>query len=121
MISAIHTVIYTKEAEALRGFFRDVLGFECVDAGHGWLIFALPPGELGVHPTDAAESEGKHQMYLMCDDVHKTVGELTAKGIEFTQPIKNVGFGLLTALRIPGGSEMYLYEPKHASPLKHRT
>ncbi|MCU1261417.1 MAG: Glyoxalase-like domain protein [Bryobacterales bacterium] len=114
MINAVHAVIYTKDAEAARAFFRDVLGLPHVDAGHGWLIFALPPAEMGVHPTDG---ENHHQLYLMCDDVEATVAELKAKGVEFTQPVKDAGFGLLTALKVPGGGELSLYQPKHASPL----
>jgi predicted enzyme related to lactoylglutathione lyase len=114
MINAVHAVIYTKDAEALRAFFRDVLGFPSVDAGYGWLIFALPPAELGIHPADEG---AHHQLYLMCDDIEKTVAELKSKGVEFTQPVKNPGWGLLTALRMPDGEELYLYEPKHSSPL----
>ena len=115
MIYAVHAVLYNKDAEATRAFFRDVLNWPSVDAGHGWLIFALPPAEMGVHPT---EGENRHQLYLMCDDIEATVAELQAKGVEFTEPVKSVGFGLLTAFKIPGGDELYLYEPKHASPLK---
>ena len=118
MINAAHVVIYTKDADAVRAFFRDVLGLASVDAGHGWLIFALPPAELGIHPTESVPEDGRHQLYLMCDDVEATVGELKGKGVEFTQPIKNAGFGLLTAMKIPGGAELYLYQPKHPSPLK---
>ncbi len=117
MINAVHAVIYTKEAEAVRAFFRDVLGFYSVDAGNGWLIFALPPAELGIHPTNSVLEHGQHLLYLMCDNIEATVEELKNKGVEFTQPIKDAGFGLLTAMKIPGG-ELYLYEPKHASPLK---
>ena len=118
MINAAHTVIYSREPEALRGFFRDVLGFPSVDAGGGWLIFALPPSELGVHPTDPGSGENRHELYLMCDDVEATVKELKAKGVEFTRPIKKEVFGLLTTMTIPGGGELHLYQPTHASPLK---
>lgn len=117
MINAVHTVVYTKEAEALRAFFRDVLRFPFVDAGNGRLFFALPPGEMGVHSTNSDSQDGRHQLYFQCDDVESTMEELKKKGVEFTQPVKDVGWGLLTAFRIPGG-ELYLYEPKHASPLK---
>jgi catechol 2,3-dioxygenase-like lactoylglutathione lyase family enzyme len=123
VINAAHVVIYTKDAEADRAFFRDVLGFASVDAGHGWLIFALPPAELGIHPTSedhgptADALKGRHQLYLMCDDVSATVEDLRSKGVGFTQPIQEAGFGLLTALKLPGGSELYLYQPKHPSPL----
>ena len=118
MINAVHAVIYTKDAEAVRAFFRDVLGFSSVDAGHGWLIFALPPAELGIHPTSSVLEDGRHLLYLMCDDVAATVTELKGKGVEFTQPIKDAGFGLLTAMKIPGGGELHLYQPKRASPLQ---
>lgn len=91
-----------------------MLGFEAVDAGGGWLIFALPPSELAVHPTDG---EPKHALHLMCDDIHATVAALTARGAEFTRPVSDEGFGLMTALAIPGGGELGIYEPRHASPL----
>lgn len=117
MINAAHAVIYTKEAEAVRAFFRDVLQFPSVDAGGGWLIFALPPAELGIHPTRSHLEDGRHVLYLMCDGIEKTMAELKTRGVEFTQPVQDAGFGLLTAFKIPGG-ELFLYEPKHASPLK---
>jgi predicted enzyme related to lactoylglutathione lyase len=117
MINAVHAVIYTKDAEAVRAFFRDVLGLSSVDAGHGWLIFALPPAELGIHPTDSASEDGRHMLYLMCDDIVATVAELKGKGVEFTAAVKDAGWGLLAAMRIPGGGELQLYQPKHRSPL----
>ena len=95
-------------------FFRDVLGFAYVDAGGGWLIFALPPSELAAHPTD---DQGHHELYLMCDNVQATVEELGRKGVEFTRPISDEGFGRMTALRLPGGGELCLYEPTHPSPV----
>src|SRR6202034_3395627 len=87
MIQAAHVVISSREPEKLRAFFRDVLGFPSADAGRGWLIFALPPAELAVHPEDGA---ARHQLYLMCDDLAETVKELTAKGVEFTQPVEEL-------------------------------
>jgi catechol 2,3-dioxygenase-like lactoylglutathione lyase family enzyme len=123
MINAAHVVLYTKDAGADRAFFRDVLRFPSVDAGEGWLIFALPPAELGIHPVDEKGTpksdvlKGQHQLYLMCDDVHATVKELKDKGVPFTEPVKDVGWGLLSAFKLPGGSELYLYQPKHPSPL----
>jgi predicted enzyme related to lactoylglutathione lyase len=114
MITGVHAVIFSADAERARAFLRDVLGFESVDAGGGWLIFALPPAELAAHPTSG---EPKHQLYLMCDDIHATVAELSAKGAQFTRPVSTEGFGLMTALRIPGGAELGLYEPRHPSPL----
>ncbi len=94
--------------------FRDVLGLSSVDAGGGWLIFALPPAELAAHPT---EEGGHHELYLMCDDIRATVAELKAKGVEFTDEISDEGFGLMTSLRLPGGGELGLYEPRHPTPL----
>jgi catechol 2,3-dioxygenase-like lactoylglutathione lyase family enzyme len=114
MIQAAHVVLSSHEPERLRVFFRDVLGFPSVDAGGGWLIFALPTVELAVHPEDGM---ARHQLYLMCDDLAATMKELTAKGVEFTQPVKELRWGRLAAFRLPDGEELYLYEPKHASPL----
>ncbi len=114
MINAVHAVMYTKNAEAIRAFFRDVLELPSVDAGGGWLIFALPPAELGIHPHDG---DPHHQLYLMCDDISVTVQQLQSKGVEFIEPVRDVRFGLLTALRLPDGETLSLYQPKHASPL----
>jgi hypothetical protein len=114
MITGAHAVIFTKDAEGLRAFLRDVLEFPSVDAGNGWLIFALPPAELAAHPTD---DDGHHELYLMCDDVHATVAELEQKGAELGAPVSDEGFGLVTSIKLPGGGELGLYEPKHPSPL----
>jgi catechol 2,3-dioxygenase-like lactoylglutathione lyase family enzyme len=113
VISGVHAVIFTRDAEALRAFLRDVLGFSSVDAGGGWLIFALPPAELAAHPSDEG---GRHELYLMCDDVAATVEELRGKGVELTGPITDEGFGLMTAMKLPGGGELGLYEPRHPTP-----
>jgi catechol 2,3-dioxygenase-like lactoylglutathione lyase family enzyme len=114
MITGAHAVIFSEDAEADRVFFRDLLGFPAVDAGNGWLIFALPPAELAVHPTDQG---AHHELYLMCDDVHATVEELTGRGAEFAPPISDERFGLVTAIRLPGGGTLGLYEPRHPTPL----
>jgi catechol 2,3-dioxygenase-like lactoylglutathione lyase family enzyme len=114
VITGVHAVIFSTKAELARRYRRDVLGFDSVDAGGGWLIFALPPAEIAVHPTDG---DAKHELYLMCDDIHATVAELDAKGAHFTRPVTNEGFGLMTALQIPGAGELGLYEPRHASPI----
>jgi predicted enzyme related to lactoylglutathione lyase len=114
MITGVHAVIFTTDAERDRAFFRDVLELTSVDAGGGWLIFALPPAELAAHPADEG---GQHELYLMCDDVHATVAELKAKGVDIAGPVNDEGFGLVTAIRLPGGGELGLYQPRHPSPL----
>jgi catechol 2,3-dioxygenase-like lactoylglutathione lyase family enzyme len=113
VITGAHAIVYSTDADADRAFFRDVLGFPSVDAGGGWLIFALPPAELAAHPSDAG---GRHELYLMCDEIESTVAELQAKGVEFTAPVSEAGFGLLTSLKLPGGGELGLYEPRHPIP-----
>ena len=113
MIDGVHAIIYSNDAGADRAFFADVLGLDSVDAGGGWLIFKLPPAELAVHPGET----GGHELYLMCDDVHATVRELTAKGVELVGEVTDEGFGLMTAIRLPGGADLGLYEPRHPSPL----
>jgi catechol 2,3-dioxygenase-like lactoylglutathione lyase family enzyme len=114
VITGVHAIMFTRDAEALRGFFRDVLGFDSVDAGGGWLIFALPPAELAAHPD---EEGGQHEIYLMCDDIEATVAELAAKGVETTGPISDEGFGLMTGIQLPDGAQLGLYEPRHPTPL----
>jgi predicted enzyme related to lactoylglutathione lyase len=111
MITGAHAIIYSEDAEKTRAFFRDKLGFSrYVDAGEGWLIFALPPAEVAVHPE---ASGGRHELYLLCDDIEATVDQLKATGVEFTSPITNQGWGRLTSLKVPGGGELGLYEPRH--------
>jgi len=109
MISGAHVIIYTTNAEAERAFFRDVLGFPSVDAGGGWLIFALPPAEIAFHP---AEENGKHEVYLTCDDVSATVQNLERQKVK-CDPVADLGWGLLTHLSLPGGGKLGLYQPKH--------
>jgi catechol 2,3-dioxygenase-like lactoylglutathione lyase family enzyme len=114
VINAIHVILYSKHADRVRAFLSDVLEWPAVDAGGGWPIFAAPPAEVAVHPTD---DEPEHELYLMCDDVHAVVAKLAAKGIE-TEPIADRGWGLLTALILPDGERIGLYEPRHPSPLR---
>jgi hypothetical protein len=114
MITGVHAIIFTQDAEADRASFRDVLDLPSVDAGGGWLIFALPPAELAAHPSDG---DVHYELYLMCDDVRAMVEELRAKGVQITREISDEGFGLMTALKLPGGGELALYEPRHPSPL----
>lgn len=115
MITGVHAIIFTRDADGVRAFLRDVLELPSVDAGGGWLIFALPPAELAAHP---AEDEGRHELYLMCDDIRATVAELKAKGVDVSDEISDEGFGLMTSVALPGGGELALYEPRHASPLR---
>ena len=112
MITGGHTVIHSTNPEADRAFFRDVLKFENVDAGGGWLIFSLPPSEFAVHP---AEKNDLHEFYLMCDNAEAFVAEMTEKGVE-CEPTKNVGWGVLTSVTLPGGGKIGVYEPRHARP-----
>jgi catechol 2,3-dioxygenase-like lactoylglutathione lyase family enzyme len=113
-IVGAHVLLYTPEADALRTLLRDALGWEHVDAGDGWLIFALPPAEIGVHPSDGATT---HELSLMCDDIGATVAELRAKGIEIRGEPEDRGYGIVTTMILPGGVEIDLYEPRHRSPL----
>src|SRR3954462_854953 len=102
MISGIHAIIYSKQAERLREFFRDILQLPSVDAGHGWLIFAAPPAELAMHPDE----DSYHELYLMCDDVQSTTEILKTKGVTLTTPISDRGWGLITRLKLPSGDEI---------------
>jgi catechol 2,3-dioxygenase-like lactoylglutathione lyase family enzyme len=113
VIIGAHTIVYSKDTEATRTFFSDVLGLASVDAGGGWLIFGLPPSELAAHPT---EEHLRHELYFMCDDIHSTVAELESRGAMFTRPVSDEGWGLITALEVPGGGQLGLYEPRHARP-----
>jgi predicted enzyme related to lactoylglutathione lyase len=114
VITGVHALVFSTDAEAVRAFFRHVLGLASVDAGGGWLIFALPPAELAAHP---AERFGAHELYLMCDDIAATVRELEAKGVQFAGPVTKQGFGVMTRIRLPGGGELGLYEPRHPTAI----
>jgi catechol 2,3-dioxygenase-like lactoylglutathione lyase family enzyme len=109
VITGAHVILYSRDAEADRAFFRDVLEYPNVDAGGGWLIFKLPPAEIAVHP---AEDSGSQELYLMCDDVDATIKALAAKGVS-CGPVSDQGWGLLTSVTLPGGGEVGLYEPRH--------
>jgi len=113
MISAAHVIVYTKDAEADRAFFRDVLGFQSVDAGHGWLIFALPPGEAAFHPS---ENNGPHELYFMCDNLKLEMAALAKKGVTCTV-VHEERWGSITKIGLPGGGEIGLYQPKHPTAL----
>jgi predicted enzyme related to lactoylglutathione lyase len=115
VITGIHAIVFSPAAEQVRAFFADVLGLASADAGGGWLIFALPPAELAVHPTDG---DGRHELYLMCDDIHATLAELRDKGAEVASGVSDQGWGLVAAIRLPDGEELPIYEPRHPSPLR---
>jgi len=112
-ITGTHMILYTSEPEAVRAVFRDVLGYPWVDAHEGWLIFALPPAEVGIHPADAPS----HELSFMCDDLAATIEELRAKGIEFRGDPTPMGWGVSTTMVLPGGLDVMLYQPRHASPI----
>ena len=114
MITGAHAIIYSRDADGARAFLQDVLELPSVDAGGGWLIFALPPAEVAAHPTAGA---GSCELYLMCDDIASTMDELAAKGVSFTRPIAEERWGSVTAIALPGGGELGLYEPKHPRPV----
>src|ERR1700694_1937422 len=113
MISGAHVIIYSKNAEADREFFRDVLGFKSVDAGHGWLIFALPPAEAAFPPSD---EKGVHELYLMCDDLKAEMASLAKKDVKFSE-VQEARWGSIVKMRLPGGGEIHLYQPKHPTAL----
>jgi len=114
-IIGAHMLLYTAEPDALRTMLRDAFGFKAVDAGGGWLIFALPPAELGVHPTEGpAEKAGAHhQISFMCDDLSKTMAQLRAKGVEFASEAERGDWGIRAIMNLPGGASMMLYQPLH--------
>jgi catechol 2,3-dioxygenase-like lactoylglutathione lyase family enzyme len=113
VITGVHAIVFSPAAEQVRAFFADVLDMPGIDAGGGWLIFALPPAELAVHP---ANDQSRHELYLMCDDIHAALAELRGKGAEVARGVSDQGWGLLAAIRLPDGSEFPLYQPRHPSP-----
>jgi hypothetical protein len=114
VINGAHVVIHTKDSEADRAFFRDVLKFPSVDAGHGWLIFAMPPLEAAFHE---AENNDRHELFLMCDDIATTLRELKEKKVEVSE-VTEQRWGKLATLTLPGGGKIGIYQPKHLTPLK---
>ena len=112
MINGAHVIIYSKDAEADRAFFRDILGLPNVDVGHGWLIFGLPPSEVAVHPDEENDS---HELYLMCEDVEAFVRKVGERGIACA-PVDDQGYGLVTHVTLPGGGKLGVYQPRHERP-----
>lgn len=113
MIHGAHVVLYSRDAEADRAFLRDTLGFHSVDAGHGWLIFRLPPAEAAIHPS---ESNDRPEFYLMCDHLESELADLRGKGVEHTEVVE-ARWGSITKIKLPGGGEIGLYQPKHPTAI----
>jgi predicted enzyme related to lactoylglutathione lyase len=113
MITGMHAIIYSKHAERVQTFLRDVVGLKWVDAGENWPIFAAPNFEIGVHPT---EGEPSHELFLLCDDIDATLETFAKFGVETIDPIADRGWGLLARVRLPGGDEFGIYQARHASP-----
>jgi catechol 2,3-dioxygenase-like lactoylglutathione lyase family enzyme len=114
MIDGAHVILYSSDADADRAFLGELLGSRGVDAGGGWLIFALPPAEIAVHPTDG---ESRHELYLMCDDIKETLDDLSAAGVEIVRGPTEAGWGVVATISMPSGAELSLYEPRH--PVAH--
>lgn len=110
MITGLHAIVYSSEAESVRAFFRDVLGWPHVDAHDGWLIFKTPPAELAAHPAPPGQ---RHELFLLCDDLEATMAELEGKGVRFTTPVTDEGWGLLAYMELPGAGSLGVYQPKH--------
>jgi hypothetical protein len=118
MISGAHVIVYSNDATADRAFLRDILGFRSVDAGHGWLIFALPPAEVAVHPADPTSGEhAQHELHFICDDLEAEIASLQQKGVPCSN-VREERWGSLTKIRLPGGGMIGLYQPKHPTALK---
>ena len=116
-ILGTHLLLYSSEPEALRAMLRDTFGFSNVDAGDGWLIFAMPPAEMGVHPAEGPTYEGgaRHQVSFMCDDIVATVADLRARGVRIEGEPKNEGWGITVMMMLPGDARVMLYQPRHPS------
>jgi len=114
MIRGMHAMFYSSEPEKLRAFLRDKLGLAGFDVGEGWLIFDAPEADIGCHPADPEEApSGTHDISFYCDDIQATVAELSKRGVEFTMPIEDHGYGLVTRFAVPGGFDVQLYQPRY--------
>jgi len=118
-IIGTHALLYSSEPDAVRAIFRDVFDWKHLDSGDGWLIFALPPAELGVHPGEGPTFDNgvRHQVTLMCDDINATIDELRGKGLEIRGEPQNEGWGITTTILLPGGLDLMLYEPRHRTAI----
>jgi len=114
MIRGVHTMFYSSEPEALRAFLRDKLGFSATDVGEGWLIFDVPEADMGCHPSEGGAPSGTHDISFYCDDIEQTVAELKGRGVEFTEPVTDRGYGLVTHFKVPGGFAVQLYQPLYS-------
>lgn len=115
MIRGLHAMFYSSQADELREFMRDKLGFKATDVGDGWLIFATPEADIGVHPTDGNDpASGTSDISFYCDDINETVRTLRERGVEFTQEVEDHGYGFVTHFKVPGGFKVQLYEPKYS-------
>jgi catechol 2,3-dioxygenase-like lactoylglutathione lyase family enzyme len=127
MIRGVHTMFYTSDGDATRAFLRDKLRFPFTDVGGGWLIFDMPEADMGCHPADPSAKHGHqtpaagtHAISFYCDSIEQTVAELKSRGVEFTRPVVDAGFGLVTAFKMPGGVEVDLYQPHYTkNPTKN--
>src|SRR5260370_29252516 len=120
MIRGVHTMFYSSEPEALRAFLRDKLGFPYTDVGEGWLIFDLHEADMGCHPAGEEEgaASGTHNISFYCDDIEQTVAQLLARGVEFTMPVEDRGYGFVTYFQLPGGFDVQLYQPRYGKSKK---
>ena len=118
-IRGTHLLLYTSEPEALRSMLRDVFKLTSVDAGEGWLIFAVPPAELGVHPAEGPnfEAGARHQVSFMCDDIGATVADLRARGVRIDGEPEDQGWGISVMMTLPGNCQVQLYEPRHVTAI----
>jgi catechol 2,3-dioxygenase-like lactoylglutathione lyase family enzyme len=118
MITGMHGMFYSADPAATRAFLRDTLGFPASDVGEGWLIFDLPAADLGCHPADPEHGApaNTHDISFFCDDIESTVADLRARGVEFTGPVEDHGYGLVTHFQVPGGITVQLFQPKYAKP-----
>jgi catechol 2,3-dioxygenase-like lactoylglutathione lyase family enzyme len=123
MIRGVHTMFYTSDVEGTRTFLRDKLGFRFTDVGEGWLIFEMPEADMGCHPADPEHggASGTPSISFYCDDIEKTMAELRAKGVKFTRPVEDHGYGLVTFFRMPGGFDVQLYQPRYVKRFSKAT
>ncbi|NLD78507.1 MAG: VOC family protein [Acidimicrobiales bacterium] len=123
MITGVHTILYSDDAEVTRAFLRDVVGWSAIDSGGGWLIFETPPAEMGVHPTKGEGGEvwatvPHHDVSFLCDDIEATRAELEAKGVEFTSGVQDQGYGLVTSFLVPAAGQVHLFQPRYTPPFQ---